>query len=202
MVSQFLAALPLFAPVWLAWIVFYGYWGASIIYEVATGRFKKRERSGQPPQAAVAQTLLLGAAIVLEVDPLIRVWGTGVATNYSPLQALGVAVAFIGVGFAIWARRHLGGNWSGDVTIKKGHTLTKTGPYALVRHPIYFGIFLIVAGCAIYLGTASAALAVAFGALFVAYRVSTEERLMKAEFGREWELYKKEVRYVIVPRVL
>ena len=55
-----------------------------------------------------------------------------------------------GLLFAVWAREHLGSNWSRSVTIKQGHELITTGPYAVVRHPIYTGI---LAG---HLGTAIA----------------------------------------------
>lgn len=190
------------ALVWLVWIVFYGYWLWSVIFEVATGRQKKREAAGQPFSSSAAQRVLLGIAIVLEIEPSLGFLGTLLVPHALLLQALGMLVAFTGVGLAVWARSHLGGNWSGDVTIKKGHTLTRTGPYGLVRHPIYLGILLMVVGCATALGTVGAGIAVVAGLLFVGLRVSTEEKLMRGKFGKEWELYKKEVRYVIVPGVL
>ena len=53
-----------------------------------------------------------------------------------------VAVALTALGFALtlWARYILGSNWSGNVTIKVGHELIRSGPYRFVRHPIYTGI--------------------------------------------------------------
>jgi hypothetical protein len=53
---------------------------------------------------------------------------------------LGAVVTIAGLLFAIWAREHLGSNWSRSVTIKQGHELITSGPYAVVRHPIYTGI--------------------------------------------------------------
>lgn len=41
---------------------------------------------------------------------------------------------------AVWARVHLGRNWSGIVTVKEDHELIRTGPYGYVRHPIYTGL--------------------------------------------------------------
>src|SRR6185437_7787826 len=61
-------------------------------------------------------------------------------------QLSGIALCAIGIGIAIWARRVLGTNWSGIVTLKEGHTLIRRGPYAYVRHPIYSGILLAAAG--------------------------------------------------------
>ena len=64
----------------------------------------------------------------------------------------GAAVTAGGLLFAVWARRHLGKNWSQAVTLKEGHELITSGPYALVRHPIYTGLLLGFAGCAVARG--------------------------------------------------
>jgi protein-S-isoprenylcysteine O-methyltransferase Ste14 len=55
----------------------------------------------------------------------------------------------IGLGFAVWARVHLGKYWSGNVTIKVEHKLIRTGPYRWVRNPIYTGIIIAVIGSTI-----------------------------------------------------
>jgi len=47
-----------------------------------------------------------------------------------------------GLTFSIWARRRLGRNWSGTVTLKKNHELIRTGLYRWVRHPIYTGLLI------------------------------------------------------------
>src|SRR4030095_4885721 len=60
--------------------------------------------------------------------------------------AVGSVLTATGLLFAIWARRYLGPNWSGTVTIKEGHQLITGGPYAIVRHPIYAGLLLALAG--------------------------------------------------------
>ena len=56
---------------------------------------------------------------------------------------------------------HLGaptrwGNWSANLTIKQDHTLIRTGPYAIVRHPIYSGITLAAAGLVVLNGDLAA----------------------------------------------
>jgi Isoprenylcysteine carboxyl methyltransferase (ICMT) family len=53
---------------------------------------------------------------------------------------------------ALWARVTIGRNWSASVTLKKGHELIRTGPYALVRHPIYSGFLLMIIGTMIFIG--------------------------------------------------
>jgi protein-S-isoprenylcysteine O-methyltransferase Ste14 len=69
--------------------------------------------------------------------------------NRSTDAANGAAVTIAGLLFAVWAREHLGSNWSRSVTIKQGHELITSGPYAVVRHPIYTGILTGLLGMAI-----------------------------------------------------
>ena len=57
-----------------------------------------------------------------------------------------------GLGFAVWARRHLGRNWSASVVVKEDHALIRSGPYRRVRHPIYTGMLLAFLGTAVAVG--------------------------------------------------
>ena len=65
------------------------------------------------------------------------------------VEALAVTLTALGIAFAIWARFYIGQNWSSAVTIKVGHQLIRTGPYAWVRHPIYSGLLLAMIGTAL-----------------------------------------------------
>jgi protein-S-isoprenylcysteine O-methyltransferase Ste14 len=58
-----------------------------------------------------------------------------------------VVVAVAGFAFCWWARIHLGRMWSSSVT-RKDHYIVDTGPYAVVRHPIYTGIIIAAAATA------------------------------------------------------
>jgi protein-S-isoprenylcysteine O-methyltransferase Ste14 len=96
-----------------------------------------------------------------------------------------VGVAGFGIGFCWWARLHLGRLWSTMITRKEGHRIVDTGPYALVRHPIYAGLLLTIFATA-----AQRATPLAFagaGLLFVALllRVWREERFLSEELGAE-----------------
>ncbi len=106
---------------------------------------------------------------------------------------LGALLTVGGLLFAIWARLHLGRNWSGTVTIKKGHELITSGPYALVRHPIYTGLLLAFLGSAVALGEwrGVLALALATGALWRKLRL--EERWMRLQFGDAYRMYSRRV---------
>ena len=62
---------------------------------------------------------------------------------------VGVGVQIAGLTLAVLARRYLGRNWSGTVTLKRGHELICAGPYRYVRHPIYTGLLLAFVGSAL-----------------------------------------------------
>jgi protein-S-isoprenylcysteine O-methyltransferase Ste14 len=113
----------------------------------------------------------------------------------------GAALVAAGLAFAVWARIHLGANWSGIVTVKRGHELVTSGPYALVRHPIYTGLVLAFAGSAIALGEARGVLAVALVVASLWRKLRLEERWMAEQFGAEYERYRDRVR-ALVPFVL
>jgi hypothetical protein len=50
---------------------------------------------------------------------------------------------------AVWARVYLGRNWGQPQTLQNDHELVTSGPYHLVRHPIYTGIVLALFGTAL-----------------------------------------------------
>jgi len=83
--------------------------------------------------------ILAALAAILLVEPrsLPAVLRERVLPPELASLALGAVVVAAGLGFAVWARRHLGRNWSAAVTLKKDHALIRTGPYRYVRHPIY-----------------------------------------------------------------
>jgi protein-S-isoprenylcysteine O-methyltransferase Ste14 len=101
----------------------------------------------------------------------------------------GAVVMLAGLGFAVWARIHLGRYWSGAITLKEGHRLIRSGPYQFVRNPIYTGILTGVAGTAIALGTVCGliVLAILFGDY--SWKIRREQRLLAGEFGEEYAVY-------------
>jgi len=103
---------------------------------------------------------------------------------------VGAVLTLIGVVFAIWARFHIGRNWSGVITVKQDHALIRSGPYALVRHPIYSGLTLAVIGSAIARGDIAAGLAIVAILYAVLRRVQIEESWMSETFGSAYADYK------------
>jgi protein-S-isoprenylcysteine O-methyltransferase Ste14 len=96
---------------------------------------------------------------------------------------VGVALTAAGVAIAIWARWHLGANWSGVVTLKEGHELIRSGPYRTIRHPIYTGILLALLGTAVAVGEVRGLLAVTIAWLSFYAKARREESFLTQEFG-------------------
>ena len=105
-----------------------------------------------------------------------------------PVQ-LGAALTFAGIAFAIWARVWIAGNWSSDVTLKRDHELIVDGPYAWVRHPIYTGILVALAGTALAVGEWRGVLAVALAAGAFWRKLRLEEAVMRRQFGETYARY-------------
>jgi protein-S-isoprenylcysteine O-methyltransferase Ste14 len=105
-----------------------------------------------------------------------------------------VGMAALGFVFCWWARLHLGKLWSGRITRKEGHHVVDTGPYALVRHPIYTGIFIAALATMVLRGTSYAI--AGFVLLVFGYylKARIEERFLRAELGKEaYDAYARRV---------
>jgi protein-S-isoprenylcysteine O-methyltransferase Ste14 len=101
-----------------------------------------------------------------------------------------VGVAAAGFTFCWWARIHLGRMWSSSVTRKADHHIVDTGPYALVRHPIYTGIITATVALAAQRGTLLALAGWVLVVLGFWIKARLEERFLRAELGPEvYEAY-------------
>ena len=94
-----------------------------------------------------------------------------------------IAIELLSFAFAGWARVHLGRLWSGRITLRAGHKFVSSGPYRLVRHPIYTGF---IAAAWSY-GLITAAPTALFGAALLtgqmAWKARREESFLRAELG-------------------
>lgn len=104
-----------------------------------------------------------------------------------------VALIALGFVFAWWARIHLGALWSGTITRKQDHRIVETGPYALVRHPIYTGILLSGFATAAARGRWEALIGAFLFALGCWIKARQEERFLSEELGPEYAAYRKRV---------
>ncbi|HEY4212912.1 MAG TPA: isoprenylcysteine carboxylmethyltransferase family protein [Steroidobacteraceae bacterium] len=115
--------------------------------------------------------------------------------------AVGTVLTAAGLSFAIWARAKLGGNWSGQITVKESHELTTSGPYSLVRHPIYTGLLLALLGEALARGRLQGFIGVALACITLWRKLRIEERYMGEVFGVQYAAYRDRVA-ALIPFVL
>lgn len=136
--------------------------------------------------------LLLGLYIGPHA-PIAQLW----ALPQSAGWAL-VCIAALGFGFAWWARIALGRLWSGFITKKADHHIIDTGPYGIVRHPIYTGLLLAVFATVAIKGTA---LTLAGGVLLLSgwfVKAKIEEGFLSRELGVDaYDAYRKRVPMLI-----
>src|SRR5215471_25881 len=107
-------------------------------------------------------------------------------TNTDPwLAAIGLVLFGLGLAFAVWARVHIGRNWGSPMSQKVDPELVTTGPYRLVRHPIYSGILLGALGTALAINLYWL-VAVVLGSAFFIYSAIVEERNMTTLFPENY----------------
>lgn len=96
-----------------------------------------------------------------------------------------VAAEAAAFAFAWWARVHLGRLWSGMITLREGHHVVDTGPYRLVRHPIYTGFLGAAWALALLLGSGLSLAGAAVLTFQMAWKAKREERFLREELGAD-----------------
>jgi protein-S-isoprenylcysteine O-methyltransferase Ste14 len=167
----------------IPWLIFSLYWEIAAKSVAAT-------KSSESSSSRGVHLFLTNAALLLEIIQF-PILGRFLPATYWEI-ASGAAVSVCGLFVAIWARRHLGRNWSGEITIKVEHELIRSGPYKLVRHPIYTGILIMYVGTAIVTGTWLALVGVALAVLAYVRKIRLEEANMRVAFGPAYEDYCRE----------
>ena len=140
------------------------------------------------------RAVLLAASVGLVVVPAAHLT-TGIFNfaNYPFIPALGWAGAIVMAGF-LWlfreSHRQLGKNWSITLEIRETHKLVTDGLYQYVRHPMYSAFWLWAIAQALLLPNWIAGLAglVGVGLLYFS-RVAKEEKMMRENFGAEYEAF-------------
>jgi len=161
-----------------------------LVWLVMFFRIKRAKRLEGWGERAQHELLVLFAFWLLFAD----YWNWGwldhrVTPDVPRVWATGLALTAVGVGIAIWARLSLGSNWSGMVTLKKDHELISTGLYRWIRHPIYTGILLGMAGTALIAGHLRGWFATALALMAFYFKARREERFLREEFGSNFDAH-------------
>jgi protein-S-isoprenylcysteine O-methyltransferase Ste14 len=108
------------------------------------------------------------------------------------------AVVVAGFAFCWWARVHLGAMWSGSVTRKADHHIVDTGPYGLVRHPIYTGLIVSAFAQAALVGKIRGLVGAALIVIGFFVKARLEEAFLRQELGPEvYDAYRARVPMLI-----
>lgn len=170
-----------FMLLWFGWLT---YWF------IAAGDAKADARAESPlMRLAHELPLTVGmAAMGLTADGEglfgLRLWPQRIA-----MDGIGLLLTGLGLGLTVWARVHLGVNWSVAVAHKHEHQLVRTGPYARVRHPIYSGLLLAFLGALVARGDLGAFISCALMTLSLVTKLRREERWMRETFGATYAQY-------------
>ncbi len=173
-------------------VVFAVGWAAFWFYWLVAAFFTKRSR------VPWSRELRIRALIVVIAILLVRLGafrGHGVHTD-PWREALGLVLFGLGLAFAIWARVHIGRDWGTPMTQKDEPELVTSGPYRLVRHPIYSGILLANIGTAVALSWWWLIPGALAGIYFI-YSATVEESYLAEQFPDSYPAYRRSTKMLV-----
>jgi len=167
----------------IPWMMFSVYW------EIAA----KNAAPAKNAESSVSRGLhvfLTNVALLLEIAP-IRGLGRFLPASSLTLVA-GLVVEALGLSLAIWSRRALGRNWSGEISIKVEHELIRSGPYKMLRHPIYTGLLTMYVGTAVVAGEWLSIIGLSLAVYAYWRKIRLEEASLDMAFGADYAVYRRE----------
>jgi protein-S-isoprenylcysteine O-methyltransferase Ste14 len=178
---------------WLAFtrpmLVSLGLWVVFSIYWSIAAKDKAPTKSSESSLSRQLHVIVVNVALLILIFPI-----PGLTQRFAPdtplLGFAGLAIQASFIGLAVWARRHLGSNWSGEVRIASSHELVRSGPYRYVRHPIYTALVGMYVGTALVSGQTHALVALALVLLAYWRKIRMEEGALAATFPGDHERYR------------
>ncbi len=173
-------------------LVFAVAWAAFWIYWLMAAFSMKRGHVPWGRELRIRVLIAILAVILIRFGAL-----RGQDLNTDPWRAgLGLVLFALGLGFAIWARIHIGRNWGTPMSQKDEPELVTSGPYHLVRHPIYSGVLLAGVGTAVALNWLWL-IAVVLAGVYFSYSAKVEERNMATQFPETYPAYRRSTKMFI-----
>jgi protein-S-isoprenylcysteine O-methyltransferase Ste14 len=174
------------------WIVFLVYW--------VVGALKTRKTVSQESLASrwgIMALEVLGFVLLFSDQANVGNLSRRLLPQSYALAGTGVALTWIGIAIALWARWHLGQFWSGRITLKENHQLIRTGPYAYFRHPIYSGLDLAAIGGVLAVDRWRCVLGVGLIVLGYWIKARKEESMLAAQFGEAFTEHCRQTGFLI-----
>ncbi len=180
----------------IPWLAFLVYWSVSAIGVKKDMVRRAWWRWSWVRLAAIAAVLVILSLNHVKVGAAWSRAGLFAPASSVVLGALGAVLCWAGIGLAIWARYHLGRNWSNHPDIKEGHELVTSGPYRVLRHPIYTGMLAALLGTAFFAGWFWFLVFAVATAVFIR-RIGIEEGYMLKLFPETYPEYRKRTKALI-----
>jgi len=161
------------------------------------------ERGGRPwPFWMQVAMIILGLAICVPLFSFGWIPLFGLPGNVQFVVGMvGLLLYLAGFVFVLWARRTLGKYWglSTNLQVKllDDHQLIQSGPYAFVRHPMYFGWWIAMLGLTLLYPVWVVLLIFVLSVLSYAGRARREEAALAERFGEEWVEYRERTNFLI-----
>ena len=173
----------------IAWIAWFVSWWLAAGWSNPTVKQPEAGREIPYRLVVIAGIILLAGLYPHRFSSELVLWRTGVTLGWAM-----VALAVAGFLFMWWARIHLGKLWSAGVQLKADHHVVETGPYGLVRHPIYTGIIVAGFASAILRGTVAGFLGALLMTVSWYIKARMEERFLREQLGAEnYDAYARRV---------
>lgn len=181
---------------WSLWVVWYAYWIISARRRIRSAGEVQVKRESAAGRAGYLLLMIVGLVLLFWRVRLPYI-GTRLWASSGIWASAGLTVEVIGMALAFWARYTLGTNWTGRITTGGSQQLVVTGPYKLVRHPIYTGGLLAILGTAIVAGVSSALLGFGLTLMGIWIKLQREEAALREHFGPAYEEYSQRVSAVV-----
>jgi protein-S-isoprenylcysteine O-methyltransferase Ste14 len=177
------------------WFFAMGCWLVLDVYWMVSAQTTRPTIRPGPFSLAVVASVVVHALYCLPLSS-VPLLGLRFLPRLVPLQVLGVIMCVAGVGFAIWARHILGGNWNAAAGLQERHALVQAGPYAIVRHPIYSGFLMTAVGMFLVLGEVRGLVLLGHAAECFK-KLKSEERVLRATYPDEYREYERRVKRLV-----
>ncbi len=167
-------------------------WAAFWIYWLVAAFSTKKGRFGWSGELRIRAVIFVVVYILIRVGAFHN---NGLHSD-TTRAIVGLVLFSLGLGFAIWARIHIGRNWGVPMSQKDDPELVTSGPYRLVRHPIYSGILVAAVGNAVALDW-QWLIAVALAGVYFVYSASVEEGMLTKQFPDAYPAYRHATKMLI-----
>ena len=165
-----------------------------LLLPIALYLLRRERRQGSDRAPVVANFAAFGVYFTL----LLVFSRSSAGSSALLLASSGSLLAVAGAALVLRSRAELGSAWSFVPRADQGTGLVTSGPYRLVRHPIYLGLALIALGVALALGSWPAVVIVLSGIVpTFTWRARAEETLLSRTFGERYDVYRERTKMII-----